>query len=98
AQGEAVLLDRGFVEPAQRFLQLQPPQARRALDEADGEEHRERRTVALENRKGEIAGVAIAVVERQRGEARPALDEPSPRLLERDEFKTAPAHQAERGI
>ena len=48
--------------------------------------------------KREIARVAIAVVEGQRGEARPALDEPPPRLGERDEFEAEAANEGQRGV
>ncbi len=50
----------------------------------------------LEHGQREIARVAIAVVESQRGETRAALDEPSPRFRERDEFETETTGEAER--
>ena len=50
----------------------------------------------LEDGQREVARVAIAVVEGQRGEARAALDEPAPRFVERDEFEAEATRQAER--
>ena len=90
--------DRRDVEPAQRLFEFEPPQARAAVEEAGGEEDRRRRGVLFEDRQREVARVAIAVVEGHRREARPAFDEPPPRLGERDEFETEPANQRQRGV
>ena len=52
----------------------------------------------FQDRQGEVARVAIAVVEGHRREARTAFDEPPPRLGERNEFEAETANQRQRGV
>ena len=72
AQPKSGVIDFDPVETAHRLLQFEPPEPGAALDHPGGEENGKRRAMPLQDRQGEIAHVAIAVVEGQSYEGRPA--------------------------
>jgi hypothetical protein len=86
-----------LVVAGDRELEREPPQPAGALRKAGRDEDGERRRVALEDRIRPDLVVAIAVVERDAGEAAGeiALDQPAMHLVERDDLDLLLAQQGE---